>query len=453
MTTHVTLSGFLQPLANAVKSVAISTWVTAEISDVQDKGHVYITLIETDAVGVTVAKLKCSIWAGYKKKVISRFHDGTGGEKLRTGIKVLVLLKPSLSLSYGLGATIEDIDPSFTLGEAARLLIVLRDRLKSEGIYDNQRKFRTPTEYTRVAVLCPEDSASLGDFRSQADPLNDAGICRFEYFSAAFQGDRAAIEIVNSLRSIYRLHIYKPFDALVIIRGGGPQSDLSWLNEYKIADAITKMPLPVFTAIGHERDSTILDEVAHKSFHTPSKVILAIAEDIWKNTCDAQSDFDYIMSVAGFSVERATLNCDACLATVKEVSNRQVQVTKGNIESGISSVDSYAKKRISSTEQWLSRSRESIRGGATTALSVSSNNISTQRNLVRDRSESAIQRVQDRLRESVEFVIGVGPGNTLQRGFVIARSKGKVITRKAHVESGDRVDLQFADGNLSATVE
>jgi exodeoxyribonuclease VII large subunit len=142
MTEHVTLSAFLAPLTAAIKSVAASTWVACEIfSEINDRkgSHLYITVIETDTNGTKIAQLEVRIWAAGKEKLLTRFTTGTGGEKLRKGIRVLLKLRPELHPVFGFSATVEDIDPTFTLGDAAKKLIAIRNRLIEEGSHDRQR--------------------------------------------------------------------------------------------------------------------------------------------------------------------------------------------------------------------------------------------------------------------------------------------------------------------------
>jgi len=542
VTEHVSLSAFLAPLTAAIKSVAISKWVAAEISEIRDTHHVYITLIETDESGAKVAELRASLWSSGKQKLLDRFAEGTGGEKLRKGLKVLLKLKPSLHPLYGLTATVEGIDPSFTLGDAARKLLELRQRLITEGAYDRQRQLPQPTDFTSVAVISPAGAAGEGDFRAHADPLEAAGLCRFTYFTATFQGERASPEIVNALRAVFMANREKPFDAVIVLRGGGAQSDLAWLNDYEISNAISKMPLPVLVAIGHERDTTILDEIANMSFHTPSKAIGFVTSCIFDNARAAVEAFDSIISsttkthdlvtesisraresihtasahqlrvafdtvaasqqsiVSGtdFAIKHSATALEQHVSVVKDSSRRQVETASREIDTGVNDVVAGADRMVASVEHGMGRFREVIHGAATRGIAVAeqqidgwrlltrdraylghkitadgvesvievihvaaSNDVTAvetdidgQRGLIRDRSFLAVSNIQDRVKASAEFVLGLGPERTLQRGFVMARHRdGKPVTRKTQVSAGERIQLQFADGSVGAITE
>jgi exodeoxyribonuclease VII large subunit len=145
-------------------------------------------------------------------------------------------------------------------------------------------------------VISPDGAAGLGDFKRDADILHQSELCTFDYFSAKFQGANAAVEIRNCLLSLQQNSHY--YDAICIIRGGGSVTDLYWLNDLELARTVCHSTLPLFTGIGHERDNTILDEVANTRFDTPSKVIAHIRDVICANTHAALANYQHILHYA-----------------------------------------------------------------------------------------------------------------------------------------------------------
>ena len=206
---------------------------------------------------------------------------------LRTDIKILCLARVRFDVLYGLDLIIEDVDPAFTLGDLAAKLRRIRERLTQERLYDLNRRLPAPAEFVRVAVISPETSAGLGDFRREADRLQAAGLCDFSFFPATFQGMEAPSSLRTAVNEVLAAHRQRPFNALAIIRGGGSVTDLAWLDDLELARLVCRCPVPVFTGIGHERDDTILDEVAHRRFDTPSKVALHITQAIRDNALGA----------------------------------------------------------------------------------------------------------------------------------------------------------------------
>ncbi|MEJ6069695.1 exodeoxyribonuclease VII large subunit, partial [Psychrobacter sp. 16-Bac2893] len=194
-------------------------------------------------------------------------------------LTVLLKVSAGFHAQYGFSLTIEDIDPSYTLGDLARQYAEMVDRLAGEGLLNLNQQLPTPFDIEHVLVIAPEKAAGLGDFQADANRLASTGACHFHYHNATFQGNHAPAEIRQAIISAQQQfeNTYQRLpDLLVIIRGGGAVGDLAYLNDYELAALVAEQPVPVWVGIGHERDKVILDEVAHTSFDTPSKVIAAI---------------------------------------------------------------------------------------------------------------------------------------------------------------------------------
>lgn len=167
---------------------------------------------------------------------------------------------------YGLDLIIEDVDPSYTLGDLAAKLARIREKLQQTGLYGRNKQLAGPVEFVRVAVISPETSAGLGDFRREADLIQTAILCEFHLFQATFEGVETSSSIQSTVLQALTAHKQRPFDALVLIRGVGSVTDLAWLNDIDFAKLLCQSPVPIFTGIGHERDNTILNEIAHTRF-------------------------------------------------------------------------------------------------------------------------------------------------------------------------------------------
>ncbi len=167
-----------------------------------------------------------------------------------------------------------------------------------------ESRLPAPLEFVRVAVISPETSAGLGDFRREADLLRTAILCEFHLFPATFQGVETSSSIQSAVLQALTAHKQEPFDTLVIIRGGGSVIDLAWLNDLDLAKLLCQSPVPIFTGIGHERDNTIHDEIAHTRFDTPSKVVLHITTTIKDNAFTAIDAWDRINALVGRIISR-----------------------------------------------------------------------------------------------------------------------------------------------------
>lgn len=259
-------------------------------------GHWYLDVAERDTSGKVLAQARAIIWRRNAETVVSHFARSTGAE-LAPGVKLLVRVHPEFHPQYGFSLHIDAIDPTYTLGELEAKRRQIRARLKSEGLFDGNRNLPPIWDYTRVLVLSPNNAAGLGDFQSEAERLENHGLCRFVYVHSRFQGEQAPAEMIVALRSAlekWEQHTRSQPDAIVIIRGGGPANDLSWLDDYALTRFICNCPIPVLTGIGHERDNTLLDEVAHRRYDTPSKVIAGIEQHICRRAREAKVLFQAI---------------------------------------------------------------------------------------------------------------------------------------------------------------
>ena len=279
-------------------------WVRGEVSELRGKnGHLYLTLTERNERGDILAQVKGVIWRNKAEAITAKFEEATGGV-LKTDIKILCLARVRFDPLYGLDLIIEDVDPSYTLGDLAAKLARIREHLQHTGLYTRNKQLPAPVEFVRIAVISPETSAGLGDFRREADLLHAAILCEFHLFPATFQGVETSSSIQAAILQALTAHKQKPFDVLVVIRGGGTVTDLAWLNDMELARLLCQSPVPIFTGIGHERDSTILDEIAHVRFDTPSKVALHISTTIKDNAFVAIEAWERINTLVGRIISR-----------------------------------------------------------------------------------------------------------------------------------------------------
>lgn len=271
---HVSLRSFLRDVSATIKrAMPDSVWVVAELSDFKRRsnGHVYMDLIESED-GKEVAKAKATMFATVAGKVLAEWARVTGGAP-QTGMKVLIKVRADLSPQYGFSLNVTGMDPSYTLGDMQAKLQEIISTLKGRGWFDLQRGLPSPKGYWRVAVISPQEAAGLADFRRDAEQLASAGVCSFDYFTATFQGKDTSESIRAALKAVHEQHQVTGYDAVCIIRGGGAKSDLAQLNDATLGAWVCRLPIPVYSGIGHEIDECLIDLVAHRKFDTPSKVI------------------------------------------------------------------------------------------------------------------------------------------------------------------------------------
>lgn len=491
------LTGVAQAVANAFRQ---GVWTRAEVLNVSVKsGHIYLELSERDPEGRVLAKALGTIWARTADQILPAFEQATGAQ-LAPGIKLMVLAKPTFKAQFGLSLDITEIDPSYTLGNLEAQKRAIRERLKSEGVLDANKQLAPPWDYRRVLVIAPENAAGLGDFASEANRLHQHQVCEFIYQHSLFQGDGAAAAILRILREGVSVHGAE-LDAVIIIRGGGAVNDLAWLNDYALARFVCDCKIPVLTGIGHERDSTVLDEVAHRKFDTPSKVIAGIESHIVQRAKAAADAYEQVTSIAARSAQRTRLQCErlnsdirtAALGTVSQGRRRseshiaqiqldalsQLHEAASASQALINELKDIARDQLLEAKLEVPAAMTTVRELSVAALRNSRASVAALLPAVLDQVQSQAHRGRQDIVTAHQTVIngvqqaaksasvnakglmleiaGQGPEKTLARGFAMVKdSKGNTITSAASATSAgasENIALYFHDGAIEAKVQ
>jgi exodeoxyribonuclease VII large subunit len=500
ITLSVLLAGVSDSVAAAYK---VGVWTMVEVLDARLRnGHVYIEVSERSASGAVLAKSSAVIWANNASRILPEFERATGAN-VGPGIKLLVRARPVFKPLHGFSIEIDAIDPDYTLGDLEAKKRDIRARLQQDGIFEANRKLANPWDFNALLVLAPQDGAGLGDFQAEAKRLEQFGICRFIYVHSRFQGEGAAAEIQQAL--LEALTAWKENvggrsgahpDAVVIIRGGGAVNDLAWLNDYELARCICKLKLPVVTGIGHERDSTILDEVANTKFDTPSKVIAGIEQVIAKRTQEAKANFEHVAKVASHSAAVMRREVELADASVKSGALRQVALARnqtstllselrfGSVRSVRDAAESaqalvvevrheavqllaHAKQLVPALLAEVKAEARQVTRAARAESRVLMTTVTDRAGADARRSRENIERafhemgansrkmVVEAASESqalIREIAGQGPEKTLARGFAIVRdADGATITRAGAASNGATIEIQLRDGKFAAT--
>ncbi|WP_371437560.1 exodeoxyribonuclease VII large subunit [Polaromonas sp.] len=523
----IPLSRLLSGVGAAVaQAFAAGVWTLVEVNEASVRnGHVYLELSERDSNGQSVAKARGMIWANTATRILPEFEQATGAV-IGAGIKLLVRARPVFKAQYGFSLEIDAIDPEYTLGDLEARKKEIRARLQREGVFDRNRRLAPPWDYRLVLVVAPQDAAGLGDFRKEAERLAAFGICRFVYAYSRFQGEGAAREIVAAAMAALQqmgsgargtggtadpdeegnsgegVGVGEEWgeipDAIVIIRGGGAVNDLAWLNDYDLARFICDQTIPVLTGIGHERDNTIPDEVAHARFDTPSKVIAGIEQQILRRSREARQAWESILSAGGqaarstrLTVERKDVqiraDARAHLARARQDSTaslnqiavsavHQVHDASRQSLALLNAVRTDATQAIAAARQTVPVLMTSIRaealasvveGRATSAMAynlVVARSTAAARSTgqvlddrlqrVAERAAGAVQQARTNAQALLREVTGQGPEKTLARGFAVVRTvDGKPVTSSQQARAAAALDIQFRDGSAKVRTD
>lgn len=383
-------------------------WVVGEFSDakVARNGHFFGELVQKSEDGSTlVAKASVKCWAQPYAMLRLRFMRETG-QDIQVGLKVLALVRVSFHELYGYSFELLDLDPSYTLGDMARRRQEILQRLEEEGILHDNQQLTLPVPLNRIAIVSSASAAGYGDFCRQLLE-NDYGLkFHIQLFQATMQGANVERSVLDALYAI--ADECDEWDAVVLIRGGGATSDLSDFDSYALASAIAQFPLPVIVGIGHDRDQTVLDMVAHTSLKTPTAVAAFLVEQGVDQLASLDALQQRIIKAAGDRLVRE---------------NHRLQRHITYFPMAFSNMKERQMGRIALLQQRL-------------------------RMAVQGRLERESHRL-DILSQRLELL---NPDLLLKRGYSITLWDGKIVKNINEVPEGEVLQTRLQDGELYSKV-
>ncbi len=428
-------------------------WVKAEITELnQRSGHFYLTLAESVS-GQQVAQARATLWASQAPRLLAQFESVTG-QGLQVGCAVLLAVEVGIHARFGLSLTIMDIDPSFTLGDQQAKLQAIRAELQKKGIYTRNKQRIVAKDLQRIAVLSPAQAAGLGDFQADAQLLTANHLCQFAYFYASFQGQQTQQEMLAALKNIEQAHQKTPFDVLVIIRGGGAKQDLMFLNNFELAKRVCLFPIAVLTGIGHERDDTILDEVAHRRFDTPSKVIAYIRDQIVQSTQQAKASWQRIVQLSQLALlaqkEAITAHRYALQKQAQQMLWTQRQMTQ-QLQTQLAQA---AHRRCLSQTERVNYAYRQVEWVAHYQLHQARLGLTQLQASIFPNAQAKIGKAHQQLTHYQTLVASHHPKRLLSLGYLIVRDdQGKLITSRSQALAQARLTLEFKDGTMHVIPE
>ena len=405
-------------------------WVLAELASVNDRrGHCYMELTEKGPTGNTpVAQARACCWASVWFSLGPRFMRATG-QPLHAGMKVLLQVKANFHEAYGFSWIVQDIDPTFTLGDMARRRKEILEQLRQMGVIDNNRSLSLSPFATRIAVISSSTAAGYGDFASQL-ANNDYGFAfSTRLFPAVMQGEQVEQSIIAALDNVFES--IDDFDAVVIIRGGGSNADLSGFDTLELAENVANFPIPVITGIGHERDKTVLDEVACISVKTPTAVAAYLIDNLSRTLARIDGAAEAISVATRRTLERERLR----LARLEHYFLSAFSVKKAHL---LSRLQSYEQR---------------IHSAARHQLLVQRNMLDAHQRTISHRAATHIARERSRLDLLEQRINSANPMNILKRGYSLVMHNGTIVTDPKQVKSHDDLTIMLHKGVVEATVK
>lgn len=377
-------------------------WVNCEISQLKNvKGNIYLDVVEQDDQDNIVAQASAVIW--YKSYLfISAKLKELSNAILSPGAHVRVKVRVDFNERYGYKLVIEDVDPSYTLGKLQMNRQKIIERLKQEEVWELNKQVPLSRVPQRLAVISSETAAGFIDFKRQLEDNDFEYAFSIELYNAAMQGQNTEREVCAAFDQIIGSQI--PYDAILIIRGGGSKLDLSFFDNFNIAYKVATSPLPVIVGIGHDIDQSIVDMVANTSLKTPT-------------------------ACASMLVDRVS-HFEAKLLELLQVISTQADDT---VKRALNLVENYVTL--------LNYRPLEITNGQQTELKYLMNTLTSL-------SSSKIKSTHDALIAIEKTINACDPIQVLNKGYTIIRQENKIISSANQLISNESIEIEFKDGKI-----
>ncbi|MBO4215623.1 MAG: exodeoxyribonuclease VII large subunit [Bacteroidaceae bacterium] len=404
-------------------------WVKAEISELRVNRHCYMELVQKDERGNgIVAKARAQVWANVWAFIKPMFEEATG-QMLSAGMQVLVKVEVTFHELYGYSLNVTDIDPTYTLGDIAKRRQEILQQLRDEGIDTMNKELPLPRLLQRVAVISSASAAGYGDFCNQLNH-NQRGLAfKTELFAAVMQGNEVENSVIGALNRIAKK--LDEWDVVVIIRGGGATSDLQGFDSLLLAENVAQFPLPVITGIGHERDDTVIDMIAHTRVKTPT----AAAEFLIHHQ---EAELDVLEEFS------ARLTGQTTLLLQNETTRLKLLASK------IPVLFSTVKAR---EEMRLHRLSASMANNSIQSLEQAKGKVALLDKQMGLLAPLLLQNERKRIELMESKLESASPNRILRLGFSITRVGGKAVRDANEVKEGDEIETTLASGTLRSIVK
>jgi exodeoxyribonuclease VII large subunit len=449
-------------------------WVKAEISEitVNRTGHCYLELVELDpATKEVLARARATIWS-YSFRMLRPYFETTTGQAFSQGIKVLVRAKVEYHPVYGLSLNIRDIDPNYTMGDMARKRREIILQLQEDGVFDMNRELELPLVPQRVAIISSPTAAGLQDFMNQL--ANNPGNIHFytKLFPAVMQGAETAESIINALELIFQYEDF--FDVVCIIRGGGAQLDLASFDDYELAYHVAQFPVPVITGIGHDKDETVIDLVAHTKMKTPTAVaefLVNGAENFEQMLLELETRFVGVVQECleeeQHYLQQAVLKLKQDVRHLVTTEEHRFEINQVQLRNNVPKflkvkTDCFHKysQRLSGSGQRLLKEAMfrlqkqvgELQYRSQRMLHSGLNKLEGDRQVLKIRMTDGFRLQKNKLEAFDEKKRLIDPVRVLQRGYSLTYKEGKIIKSVTGLGEGDELQTRFADGNVVSKI-
>jgi exodeoxyribonuclease VII large subunit len=462
---HIRLSELNQQIHSVIENNFnnLTLWVIADITNhsfMEKANYHYFDLVEkAENSNELVAKISAKAW-GIGSIKIREFEKITG-QIFTNNINVLVRVKVNYHIVFGLSLDVQAIDTNFTIGflEQQRQATLASLVANNPGVIEKigeryvtrNSKLKLPMIIQRIAVVSSKTSAGNEDFKHTL--LNNPYGYKFEIhdYHTVVQNDANAQQFLERLIDVFKSNI--AYDAVVINRGGGSQTDFLIFDNYKIGLAVARFPIPIITGIGHQKNETITDLMAHTQTKTPTEAAKFIITHN-RHFEDAILSFQKVILIKSqqlFSINfqnLTSLNSIIVNKTRDLLSNYKdslVQINQVTINRSKSIIYNKKNELVGVSTQILSKPK--------IILYNRINDLQNKVSNLKSFNTIFLRRQQNFINHYVTVIKMMSPDNILKKGFAIVKVNNKITSNPDDILLGNDIEIILSNTQIKTTVK
>lgn len=440
-----------------------SWWIIAELQDITDQGNrIFFTFLEKSTANMPLARMGGAVIQPEAIVSFRNFEDITG-QKIDqlAGQQVLVRVTVVLHPTVGIRLNTLDISHEYMLGQLEQQRqATFRKLLTKPGIYFTEGKWLTPNKKLQlpsviqhIAVISSASAAGYEDFAHKLN--NNPWRYRFtiKSFFTLVQGDGAAEAMKDEL-----LHIHEQiqkgvqFDAVVIIRGGGAQSDLLPFDSFTIAYPVSRFPIPIITGIGHHKNESITDLMAYTSVKTPTEAAQFILNHNRQFEDALLTSYDELLQTARLRLTHQRLNLEKMTTLLTSGTRLLMNAFTAQLSRIETTVITSSVNYIQNSNNRLKRDQEKLK---LSSLQLVKNRAGEMRYLQQRfslRIPFLFERRNNQLDLAAERIRLLHPENILRRGYAYVMQGEKILTAAQQAQAEQPLIIHFNDGHITTTL-
>ena len=429
-----------------------AVWIVAEINTLtrHKSGHCYMELVQKSKTSNSIiAQARATVWAN-KFSFISAYFESETDSELAAGMNVMLQVTITYHEVYGLSLNVIGINPTYTIGDMERAKKEIIARLINEGVFDMNKTLSFPAVVQNIAVISSSTAAGYGDFVNHLETNTYGYHINITLFEAAMQGEQTETSVLDALNRIGEE--YENYDAVAIIRGGGSKNDLSWFDNYNIAYMVTQFPLPVISGIGHERDESIVDMVAHTRMKTPTAVANFIIDYNAQFEEQVDSTSSEIFDIAKeflMSSEMYLNNMTMSIMKIRTLLSKHTE----RCDRIMSEIRTGLNVRMKEEEMKLNMIGNKLETSPKRLISEQESHLNSIKELISRTTKHRIEKANEKLGFLEQRLTLNDPRTILKRGYSITRINGKVVTNDLETNDGDIMETLLYDGKVTSVVK